>query len=65
MKLFLYFQTIKIALFEGGPPRNIHHVREWTFAEFQLYLISHGFQIIKSFDGVRVAFTQMHVIRIL
>jgi hypothetical protein len=47
-----------------GPPYSEYHVREWTFHEFQLYLQSQGFELLKSFDGVQNPTTQMHVVRL-
>jgi 2-polyprenyl-3-methyl-5-hydroxy-6-metoxy-1,4-benzoquinol methylase len=32
-----------------GPPKNIAHIREWTFSEFNLYISNNGFEIIKHF----------------
>ena len=46
-----------------GPPVNLNHVREWTFHEFQLYLESQGFQILKSLDGVLSLTGQMHIVK--
>jgi hypothetical protein len=47
-----------------GPPVNLNHVREWTFHEFQLYLESQGFEIVRSLDGVLSLTGQMHIVRI-
>ena len=47
-----------------GPPKNPHHVREWTFHEFQLYLESRGFFIIKSFNGLTTPTGRMHLIKL-
>lgn len=44
-----------------GPPTNKNHVREWTFAEFQVYLHSHGFKVLRSFNGIQHTTTQFHV----
>ena len=38
---------------DSGPPNNPHHVPVWTFHEFQLYLHSKGFRVVKPFDGVQ------------
>lgn len=48
------------APFRNGPPGSPYHVREWTFHEFQLYLQSQGFRVLKSFDGVQNPTTQVH-----
>lgn len=46
---------------DSGPPINGHHVREWTFHEFQLYLTSQGFRVVRAFDGIQHDFTQFVV----
>ena len=47
-----------------GPPVNLNHVREWTFHEFQLYLESQGFEVVKSFDGATTLQAMMHIVRV-
>jgi len=37
-----------LSLSQNGPPNNLAHAREWTFAEFHLY-ISESFDIINHF----------------
>ena len=63
-KLFVISTPKREHMVRNGPPNNIHHVREWTFHEFQIYLESQGFNRIKSFDGVQNPTTQMHVLNI-
>jgi hypothetical protein len=63
-KMYIISTPKREHMVRNGPPNNIHHVREWTFHEFQLYLESQGFKRIKSFDGVQNPTTQMHVLRV-
>jgi hypothetical protein len=65
LKCPLYiFSTPKRELMErDGPPAYGYHVREWTFHEFQLYIQSQGFKLLKSFDGVQNPTTQMHIVK--
>ena len=44
-----------------GPPKNEHHVREWTMHELQSYLESYGFRVVKSFDGIQHVRTQFAI----
>lgn len=46
---------------DSGPPINGHHVREWTFHEFQMYLTSQGFRAVRAFDGIQHDFSQFVV----
>jgi len=42
------------------PPKNVAHVREWTFDEFKMYLSKH-FQILESFLGKTQIECQWHL----
>jgi 2-polyprenyl-3-methyl-5-hydroxy-6-metoxy-1,4-benzoquinol methylase len=38
---------------ENGPPRNVHHVREWTQAEFSAY-VGESFKVLEALGGTTV-----------
>jgi len=44
----------------NGPPKNVHHVREWTFDEFKRYLSKH-FNVLESFLGTNQVECQWHL----
>jgi len=44
----------------NGPPKNVHHVREWTFDEFKKYLSKH-FNVLESFLGTNQVECQWHL----
>jgi SAM-dependent methyltransferase len=46
----------------SGPPRNIHHVREWTMKEFDAYLREH-FDVLEHSICNPEQFTQVVVVR--
>ncbi|HUS39186.1 MAG TPA: class I SAM-dependent methyltransferase [Pirellulales bacterium] len=45
----------------NGPPENKSHVREWTFAEFDDYLMKRGWLIIEHYHSSRSQGTQLAV----
>lgn len=44
-----------------GPPRNTHHVREWTLHELKMFLESLGFRVVKSYEGIQHRTTQFAI----
>ena len=46
----------------SGPPRNPHHVREWTMKEFDSYLRQH-FDVLEHYICNAEQFTQVVVLR--
>jgi len=47
-----------------GPPKNISHIREWTFKEFQNYILNNNFDIIDHFISNKKQATQCLVAKI-
>ena len=41
-----------------GPPKNLSHIREWTFKEFQNYILNSNFDIIDHFISNKKQATQ-------
>lgn len=41
-----------------GPPKNITHIREWTFEEFEKYILNNNFDIIDHFISNKKQATQ-------
>lgn len=61
---FIVFSTPDRSLIQGadqlGPPRNLHHVREWSFDEFGEYISDH-FDVLAHFISNREQATQVIV----
>ncbi len=49
----------------SGPPRNISHIREWTFEEFKKYIIKNNFEVIDHFISNKKQSTQCLLAKII